>query len=118
LEGRVTRLCEETDRWILRWDPRWFEGGLYVLMRERRMVLRVEPPSHRVLAEYDFSALENQAETAYRTVMRYPTSTMEGLAVSREGFWLVTDNNGLGRLRHPEDIRPTLFFCPWPGGAR
>lgn len=39
---------------------------------------------------------------------------MEGLAVNRDFIWLVTDNNGLGRVRHREDLRPTLFQCPRP----
>jgi hypothetical protein len=39
---------------------------------------------------------------------------MEGLAVDENQFWLVTDNNGLGRERYPLDTRPTLFRCPRP----
>jgi hypothetical protein len=42
----------------------------------------------------------------------YPT--MEGLAVNRDFIWLATDNNGLGRMRYPKDLRPTLFRCRRP----
>ncbi|MHB8522132.1 MAG: esterase-like activity of phytase family protein [Limisphaerales bacterium] len=95
-------------------DLSWFDGALFVLMRESRVILKVDPAAHQVLAEYDYAEMENAPEVAYNIVFHYPTGTMEGLAVSRDCFWMVTDNNGLGRLRHPHDLRPTLFRCPRP----
>jgi hypothetical protein len=53
---------------------------------------------------------------AYRTA--FPTGTMEGLAVDEKYFWLVTDNNGLGRIKFPRDARPTLFRCPRPKSSQ
>ena len=103
------------------WGPHysdlcWFHGDLYVLMREDRVLLRVDPRSHRVQAEYDFRALESAAENRYYPL--YPfVGVMEGLAVDQDCFWLVTDNNGLGRPRYPTDTRPTLFRCPRPDTA-
>jgi len=100
------------------WGPHysdlcWFRGELYVLMREDHVILRTDPSSRRVLAEYDFRALEFAPENKY--IRRYPfVGVMEGLAVDRHRFWLVTDNNGLGRERDPKDTRPTLFLCPRP----
>jgi hypothetical protein len=90
----------------------WFDGALYVLLRGSRFVLAVEPETHRILAEYDFREMENAPEARYRSI--YPTGQMEGLAVERDYFWLVTDNNGFGRVKYPEDKRPTLFKCRRP----
>jgi uncharacterized protein YjiK len=93
-------------------DLSWADGALFVLLREGRCVLKVDPARHRVLAQYNFTALEENAETKYHTL--YPTGNMEGLAVDHAFIWLVTDNNGLGRVRYPKDQRPTLFRCPRP----
>ncbi len=93
-------------------DLCWFDDALFVLLRESRRVLKIDPESHRVLVEYNFSEMESGPEVLYRT--RYPTGTMEGLAVDREFIWIVTDNNGLGRARYPRDLRPTLFKCRRP----
>jgi hypothetical protein len=90
-------------------DLSWFDGVLYALLRESRCVLAINPATHAVLAEYDFKEMEREPEVLYRSI--YPTSQMEGLAVQRDWLWLVTDNNGSGRARHPTDIRPTLFKC-------
>jgi hypothetical protein len=100
------------------WGPHysdlcWFRGELYILMREDHVILRVDPRSRRVLAEYDFRAMETAPENKYRLVLPF-VGVMEGLAVDDHNFWLVTDNNGLGRVRHPDDTRPTLFQCPRP----
>jgi uncharacterized protein YjiK len=92
-------------------DLSWFRGELYVLMREDHVVLRVNPHSHQVLEEYDFSAIESAPENKYRKLYWF-AGVMEGLAVDENNFWLVTDNNGLGRERYPQDTRPTLFRCP------
>ncbi len=102
------------------WGPHysdlcWFGDELYVLLREDHVILRVAPRSHRVLAEYDFRALEFAPENKYHRVLPF-VGIMEGLAVARDCFWLVTDNNGLGRDRYPDDTRPTLFRIPRPDG--
>jgi len=93
-------------------DLCWFDGVLWVLLRESRVVLKVDPHQHRVLAEYGYYEIERDPENAYRTW--YPTGVMEGLVVNHDSIWLVTDNNGWPRLRYPEDHRPTLFQCPRP----
>jgi len=103
------------------WGPQysdlcWFGGELYVLMREDHVVLRVNPRSRQVLAEYDFSKVESAPENKYRKLYWF-AGVMEGLAVDENNFWLVTDNNGLGRESDPSDRRPTLLRCPRPDGA-
>jgi hypothetical protein len=93
-------------------DLCWFDGALFALLRENRVVVKIDPKKHRVLAEYNFHAMEQADDVAYRVA--YPTSTMEGLAVDKKHFWLVTDNNGWGRKAFPNDSRPTLFKCRRP----
>jgi glutamine cyclotransferase len=92
----------------------WFDGALYALMREDHVILKINPATHRVLAEYNFAAMENDREVAYYKVVPLVTGVMEGLAVNKDYFWLCTDNNGLGRKKYPRDTRPTLFQCRRP----
>jgi uncharacterized protein YjiK len=89
-----------------------WQDRLYVLDRNHRCVFEVDPKAKRVVAEYSFAQMELAEDAAYRTA--YPTGTMEGLAVDENYFWLITDNNGFGRIKFPRDARPTLFRCPRP----
>ena len=91
-------------------DLSWYQGKLYVLCRQHRVVLEVAPDTHAVLSEYDYRALEDRI--GYFT--QFPVGVMEGLAVERDYFWLCTDNNGLARSAAPKDIRPTLVKCRRP----
>lgn len=91
-------------------DLSWQDGHLFVLLREYRCVLEVDPVTRSVVAEYDYRSVENNPADAYHKF--YPTGIMEGLAVDGANIWLVTDNNGRGRLKAPDDHRPTLFRCP------
>ena len=74
------------------------------------MVLEVNPETHAVLAEFDYGDLEESL--GYRTGL--PVGIMEGLAVSKDSIWLLTDNNGEPRGRRGNDIRPTLVRCARP----
>jgi len=91
-------------------DLSWQDGKLFVLCRHHRVVLEVDPRTYTVVAEFDYREIEEKL--GYRTA--YPTGLMEGLAVDRNFIWLVTDNNGLGRERSPNDTRPTLLKCARP----
>ena len=91
-------------------DLSWFDGKLYVLCRQHRVVLEVDPATHDVLAEFNYRQLED--DLGYTT--QFPVGIMEGVAVDRDFIWLVTDNNGLGRGTDAKDIRPTLLKCPRP----
>ncbi|MEO5804187.1 MAG: esterase-like activity of phytase family protein [Verrucomicrobiota bacterium] len=93
-------------------DLSWFDGALFAILRENRVIVKIDPKRHSILAEYDFHEMEQAPELAYKVA--YPTSTMEGLAVDKNYFWLVTDNNGWGRKKFPDDARPTLFKCRRP----
>ena len=93
-------------------DLSFWEGKLFILDRNHRTILEVNPTTKKVISEYSFAQMELAENVAYRTA--YPTGTMEGLAVDREFFWMVTDNNGFGRIKYPKDSRPTLFKCRRP----
>jgi hypothetical protein len=97
-------------------DLSFFDGVLYALLRESYCVLAINPADHQVLAEYNYRDMEREPDMLYRSLL--PTSQMEGLAVEPEFIWLVTDNNGTVRARHPKDNRPTLFKCPRPAIRR
>jgi hypothetical protein len=90
-------------------DLAFFQDSLFVLNRNNRCILEVDPAKKQVLAEYSFAQMELAEDFAYRS--DYPTGAMEGLAIETEYFWLLTDNNGHARFKHPEDTRPTLFRC-------
>ena len=91
-------------------DLCWFDGRLWILCRQQRVVLELDPAGLQVVAEYDYEAAEDAL--GYRK--NFPVGIMEGLAVDRDSIWLVTDNNGLERRSSPGDIRPTLIRCPRP----
>jgi Esterase-like activity of phytase len=92
-------------------DLCWFENSLWVLCRQHRVVLKVDPAKHQILAEFKYGEIESSL--GYQT--RLPgVGTMEGLAVDKDFIWLCTDNNGLGTFGNPKDIRPTLIKCPRP----
>lgn len=95
-------------------DLCWFDGALYALMREDHVILKINPATHQVLAEYNFEAMENAPDAAYHKVVPLVVGVMEGLAVDKNYFWLCTDNNGLSRKKYPGDTRPTLFQCRRP----
>jgi hypothetical protein len=91
-------------------DLSWFDGRLYVLCRQHRVILAVDPVTHKILGEFDYSDIEDQL--GYQT--RFPVGIMEGLAVSTDTFWLVTDNNDLPRNSALQDRRPTLLKISRP----
>jgi uncharacterized protein YjiK len=91
-------------------DLCWFEDQLWVLCRQHRVILKVDPRTHHVLEEFDYRDIEESL--GYRTGL--PVGIMEGLAVSKDSIWIVTDNNGDPRGRTGHDIRPTLVRCKRP----
>lgn len=96
-------------------DLSWFADELWVLCRESRCVLRVNPATHKVLAQFDYLALETAPESAY--AHPYPYGFVEGLAVDAHSIWLCVDNNGFPRVADKQDRRPTLWRCERPDVA-
>jgi len=91
-------------------DLCWFEDHLWVLCRQHRVILKVDPRTHYVLEEFDFGDIEEGL--GYRTGL--PVGLMEGLTVSKDFIWIVTDNNGDPRGKTGNDMRPTLVRCKRP----
>jgi hypothetical protein len=98
-------------------DLCWFDGALFALMREDHVILKIDPATHLVLAEYNFRRMEHDREYIYYNQYPFFVGVMEGLAVDKDYFWLCTDNNGQGRKRYPHDTRPTLFKCRRPDAS-
>ena len=96
-------------------DLSWFADELWVLCRESRCVLRVNPATHKVLAQFDYLALETAPKNAY--AHPYPYGFVEGLAVDAHNIWLCVDNNGFPRVADRQDRRPTLWRCERPDVA-
>jgi len=93
-------------------DLCWSVGRLWVLCRQHRVVLEIDPETRQVLAEFDYRAVEDAL--GYKTGLPISVGLMEGLAVDRDSIWLLTDNNGMGRGGAARDIRPTLVRCRRP----
>lgn len=91
-------------------DLCWFDGKLWILCRQHRVVLAMNPATKAILAEYDYEAVEDSL--GYRKNL--PVGLMEGLAVDHDHLWLLTDNNGFARRGSADDLRPTLVRCPRP----
>jgi hypothetical protein len=85
----------------------WYDDRLWVLCRRDQCILEVDPETHFVLAEYDYSNIENAKENAYLTGIHFGMA--EGLFVDNTHFWVVIDNNGLRRRAALSDRRPLLF---------
>jgi uncharacterized protein YjiK len=79
-------------------------GRLFILLRQHRVVLEVNPGTKTVVAEYNYRT----AEDSLNYTKSFPVGIMEGLAVDDDYFWLVTDNNGKPR-EGTNDRRPTLL---------
>lgn len=94
-------------------DLCWFDEDLWVLCRESRRVLRVNPATRAVRAEFDYADLELSKENAYYNP--YPGyGFFEGLSVDAENIWLAVDNNNFPRIADKNDRRPSLFRCRRP----
>ncbi|MDR4503312.1 MAG: esterase-like activity of phytase family protein [Candidatus Scalindua sp.] len=85
----------------------WFDGKLYILLRHSQVILEIDPESHNVIAEYSFRNTARQSEFNYRS--RFGTGCMEGLHVSDDFFWMLTDNNGCALKNNKDEKHPTLI---------
>ncbi len=93
-------------------DLCWHAGELWVLCRESRCVLRVDAAKEKVLAAFDYEAIERDPQNAY--AHPFPYGFLEGLYVEAENIWLTVDNNEFYRVADKNDRRPQLWRCPRP----
>ncbi len=91
-------------------DLCWQAGHLWVLCRESRCVLQVDATKEKVLAEFDYDAIERDPQNAY--AHPFPYGFVEGLFVDSDNLWLVVDNNEFPRVADKNDRRPQLWRCP------
>lgn len=97
-------------------DLCWNANRLWVLCRESQCILRVEPKGGRVEAAFAYGAIERDPKHGYLNPL--PVGFVEGLAIEADTAWLLVDNNGIGRISDPKDIRPTLLRCRMPDPKR
>jgi len=97
-------------------DLCWNADRLWVLCRESQCILRVEPDTGRVEAAFGYSAIERDPKHGYLNPL--PVGFVEGLAIEGDTAWLLVDNNGIGRISDPKDLRPTLWRCRVPQAGR
>ena len=93
-------------------DLCWHAGQLWVLCRESRCVLQVDANSEKVLASFDYEAIERDPANAY--AHPYPYGFVEGLLVETDDLWLIVDNNEFPRVADKNDRRAQLWRCPRP----
>jgi hypothetical protein len=93
-------------------DLCWHAGHLWVLCRESRCVLQVDAAKEKVLASFDYEAIERDPQNAY--AHPFPYGFVEGLLVEADQLWLMVDNNEFPRVADKNDRRPQLWRCPRP----
>ena len=96
-------------------DLCWQGGSLWVLCRAHQLVLRVDPMTHRTLAQFDYGPIERAPGNAYSVPLGIGMA--EGLWVDERHVWVLIDNNGFGRKADAKDRRPLLFRCRRPDVA-
>jgi hypothetical protein len=69
-----------------------------------------------VEAAFGYSAIERDPKHGYLNPL--PVGFVEGLAIEGDTAWLLVDNNGIGRISDPKDLRPTLWRCRVPQESR
>lgn len=93
-------------------DLCWVDDRLWVLCRESHCVLKVDPARERVEASFSYASIEKNPQYGYLNPLPY--GFVEGLAVHNGEVWLIVDNNGIGRMADPKDLRPSLWRCRIP----
>ena len=88
----------------------WQNGKLYVLMREERVIVEVDPKDRSIVRLLRYHNVEMAEAHRYRVGIPM-SGVMEGVLVEDDVFWLLTDNNGQGRVADRRDSRPSLFKC-------
>ena len=102
-------------------DAAFFEGSLYVLVRSHRQILKVNPENGQLLSIYDYRKHEENPEYVYKKI---PTlfgeadkdgyGVMEGLAVTKDSFFVATDNNRIPLNKHLFNNKAQLFVFNKP----
>ncbi len=86
-------------------------GFLYILYRNERLVLKVNPKNNSLESTYSYRHAE---DNLYQ--QRLPFGLAEGLVVKGNRIYIVLDNNRRPRMNNPSDIRPVLLSFVRPKG--
>jgi hypothetical protein len=84
---------------------------LYVLYRNARVVMKVDPIRHALIQTVSYGKTESKLYASPK-----PYGLAEGLALSSQRLFLVFDNNGRPRAQLPTDRRPVVASFKRPKG--
>jgi uncharacterized protein YjiK len=79
-------------------------GLLYILVRNQRLILEVNPKTYRVIQRFNFAP-----HTRHLYQKNDPFGLAEGLVVQDGSFYIILDNNGHLRQGSKNDSRPVLL---------
>ncbi len=82
------------------------ENNLYTLERNASAVCKRDINTFKTIICYSFGHIEHDPDLKYVDA-KYGLS--EGLAISDKHIYVAFDNNGQGRIKHPNDSRPVLL---------
>lgn len=98
-------------------DASFYNGSLYVLIRSHRQVIKVNPSNGAILSVYDYRKAEEDPKYVYKKIPDLEPGNdpdgygvMEGLAVTKDSFYIATDNNMLPLKRNLLNNKPQLFI--------
>lgn len=102
-------------------DASFFDSFLYVLIRSHRLIAKVNPETGEVLATYDYRKHEENNKNVYIKIPAIGPNhdkdgfgVMEGLAVTKDYFYIVTDNNMIPLKSNILKNNPQLFILNRP----
>ncbi len=85
--------------------------SLYVLYRNARLILKVDPIQHKLM---DVRSYHHAVKHLYR--LSKPFGLAEGIVVRGHRIWIALDNNGKPRWGRRNDRRPVLLEFARPSG--
>lgn len=89
----------------------YFDGALFTLERNAFAVCRRNLDNLRAEWCIHYRDIEEHSENVY---LETHFGKGEGLAVNEQGIFVVLDNNGVGRVSAPADIRGLLLHLSFP----
>lgn len=102
-------------------DASFYNGFLYVLVRSHRQILKVNPENGEVISIYDYRKYEEDPEYVYRKVPQWFGSAdedgygvMEGLLVTKDSFYVASDNNMIPSQSGLFQNKPIMFVFDKP----
>jgi hypothetical protein len=87
-------------------DLEVYDNNLYSLERNASAVCKRDIDTFKTIMCYSFGHIEHDPNLKYMDT-QYGLS--EGLAISEKHIYVAFDNNGHGRVNHPDDNRPLLL---------